>query len=256
MTHDEVAELLGAYVLDAVSPEERELVDAHLATCKACTEEVADLLTVHDRLASLAVERDPPPELRVRLMAMVEQDRAQWVHDQAGATPASPPLARASAPDVSWWDRLRQRLGRVPALAYGAGGALVVAAVIVIAVLVIRKSVTVQTYTAGPVAPVVSGIDLRGLTAQVDVRSNHITRVSFTNLPSLPRALAYQLWFLPETGKPIPVDGFVANAQGTWTKRYRQDSSGLQAVAVTIEQAPGNSTAPSKYLAVDVPLKG
>ncbi|MGC9963082.1 MAG: anti-sigma factor [Acidimicrobiales bacterium] len=41
MTHDEITELLGAYALDAVSPEETSEIDQHLAECPRCRAEVA-----------------------------------------------------------------------------------------------------------------------------------------------------------------------------------------------------------------------
>lgn len=41
MTHDEITELLGAYALDAVSPEEASEIEQHLAECPRCGAEVA-----------------------------------------------------------------------------------------------------------------------------------------------------------------------------------------------------------------------
>src|SRR5579864_4152474 len=41
MTHDEAAELLGAYALDAVDRDEAEEIEAHLAGCPRCRDEVA-----------------------------------------------------------------------------------------------------------------------------------------------------------------------------------------------------------------------
>ena len=40
-THQEIEELLGAYALDAVDDDERDLVEAHLAGCPRCRAEVA-----------------------------------------------------------------------------------------------------------------------------------------------------------------------------------------------------------------------
>ncbi len=40
-THDEIQELLGAYALNAVEPDEIELVDRHLEDCPRCRSEVA-----------------------------------------------------------------------------------------------------------------------------------------------------------------------------------------------------------------------
>lgn len=74
-THDDIAELLGAYALNAVDPDERALVDAHLADCPRCRAELHDHLEVAamlgnsggdapdglwDRIAS-TLEESPPP---------------------------------------------------------------------------------------------------------------------------------------------------------------------------------------------------
>src|SRR5439155_13786710 len=52
LTHPEVAELLGAYALDAVDGEERELVELHLLDCPRCRAEVAEHRAVASFLAS------------------------------------------------------------------------------------------------------------------------------------------------------------------------------------------------------------
>lgn len=74
-THDDIAELLGAYALNAVDPDERALVDAHLADCPRCRAELHDHAEVAamlgntggdapeglwDRIAS-TLEESPPP---------------------------------------------------------------------------------------------------------------------------------------------------------------------------------------------------
>jgi hypothetical protein len=74
VTHEEIQELLGAFALDAVDGEERDLVEAHLAGCPRCRAEVerhretASLLAhqgerapdgVWDRIAG-ALDETPP----------------------------------------------------------------------------------------------------------------------------------------------------------------------------------------------------
>lgn len=49
MTHDEIAELLGAFALDAVSPEESAAIEEHLLECPRCREEV----TAHRQVAGV-----------------------------------------------------------------------------------------------------------------------------------------------------------------------------------------------------------
>lgn len=51
-THDEIAELLGVYALDAVDDDERAAVEAHLQTCPRCAAEVAEHREVAAQLAN------------------------------------------------------------------------------------------------------------------------------------------------------------------------------------------------------------
>jgi hypothetical protein len=59
MSHDELAELLGAFALDAVDEPEAELVRTHLAHCPRCRDEVHQLQQAAAMLASTG--GDAPP---------------------------------------------------------------------------------------------------------------------------------------------------------------------------------------------------
>src|SRR5262245_64213668 len=78
-SHAEIEELLGAYALDAVDPDEREAIEAHLSGCPRCRAEVdagrevaAGLAQtgapapegVWERIAG-AIEGEAPPPLRL-----------------------------------------------------------------------------------------------------------------------------------------------------------------------------------------------
>jgi hypothetical protein len=71
LKHEEIAELLGAYALDAVDPDEAQIVEAHLATCPRCRDEVRD----HREVASLLAYSGAaaPPGLWDRLAAALEE---------------------------------------------------------------------------------------------------------------------------------------------------------------------------------------
>lgn len=77
-SHDEIAELLGVYALDAVDDDERALVEQHLGGCPRCAAEVADHREVAAMLAHtgapapdgvwtriLSELEEPPPELQL-----------------------------------------------------------------------------------------------------------------------------------------------------------------------------------------------
>lgn len=69
-SHSDLQELLGAYALDAVDPDEAAEVDDHLRECPRCRAEVAE----HRETAALLVEAriEPPPALWDRLAATLD----------------------------------------------------------------------------------------------------------------------------------------------------------------------------------------
>lgn len=75
MTHHEIEELLGAFALDAVDGDERDLVEAHLAGCPRCRAEVA---THRETAALLAHPGDTAPEgVWARIAANLEEPPPQ-----------------------------------------------------------------------------------------------------------------------------------------------------------------------------------
>jgi anti-sigma factor RsiW len=70
-THDEVAELLGAYALHAVDADERTLVEAHLGDCPRCRGELRE----HEAVASLLGNSggDAPDGLWDRIADVLEE---------------------------------------------------------------------------------------------------------------------------------------------------------------------------------------
>ena len=102
---------LGVYVLGAIDPAERALVDAHLATCRDCRDELAGLAGLPALLAlvnedegsriftadggQLASDDPPPPELlgTVLDLAQARQRRRRWQFAAAAGLPPCGPLA-------------------------------------------------------------------------------------------------------------------------------------------------------------------
>jgi len=73
MTAD-IHALTGAYALDAVSGEEREEFERHLAECESCAQEVRELRDTAARLA-LAAAAEPPPELKGNVLDRIRAVR-------------------------------------------------------------------------------------------------------------------------------------------------------------------------------------
>ncbi len=72
MTCTELEELVGAYVLDAVTPEEREAVEAHLAHCPRCTKLVQEMRETVDLLPLSIPQVEPSAQLKGRILAAVQ----------------------------------------------------------------------------------------------------------------------------------------------------------------------------------------
>lgn len=130
---------LGVYVLGAIDPAERALVDAHLATCRDCRDELAGLAGIPALLARVSpeeidrlsaedagpAEQEAPPELigTVLDLAAARRRRTKWRYASAAAAvvalaggvfgglaaspPTSPPTpVIAFSPGSTSWERV------------------------------------------------------------------------------------------------------------------------------------------------------
>ncbi|WP_436792790.1 anti-sigma factor domain-containing protein [Actinospongicola halichondriae] len=115
--HDEIAELLGAYALDAVDDDERVAVEAHLAECPRCAAEVADHREV---AAMLAYSGAPAPEgVWSKIVDSLEEQPPAL--DLPGITTPSPPTS-----GVDELAARRERRERRPLLLGAVAAALLV----------------------------------------------------------------------------------------------------------------------------------
>jgi hypothetical protein len=100
---------LGVYVLGAIDPAERALVDAHLATCRDCRDELAGLASLPALLARVSTEEaialaategpfpaaaadpgEPPPELLATVLDLTaaRRRRRRWREASLGVAAA------------------------------------------------------------------------------------------------------------------------------------------------------------------------
>lgn len=68
-------EALMTYVYDECEPSERERIDAHLRTCRACSAELESLQAVRETLPAWTL---PDPELHVRIVSDKDGQPAWW----------------------------------------------------------------------------------------------------------------------------------------------------------------------------------
>ena len=77
--HRHVQDLLGPYVIGALSPEEEAEVREHLDLCETCRSEERDLREAHEYLAELAATvEQPPPDIKGRVFEELPRRRTRY----------------------------------------------------------------------------------------------------------------------------------------------------------------------------------
>jgi anti-sigma factor RsiW len=178
LSHAELQDLLGAYALDAVDGEERELVELHLLDCPRCRAEVAEHRAVASFLASGGARA--PEALWERIAGSLEE-----APPQLDLAPVVPLTGRRSV-----------------SLRLGASAAAVAAAVIG----VLGFEVVHQDHRINDLArPAANLVDLRStdgrLAAQAVVLRGGAGYFVNNDLPELAPDRTYQLWALVGTRK-------------------------------------------------------
>ena len=173
LSHEEIQELLGAYALDAVDDDERDVVDDHLTTCVRCRAEVSD----HRETAAL--------------LAFSGEDAPTGVWDRIASTlDASPPRAPLEL------TRARPRARQGAAWRSWRPTGVAAAAAVVISVLALGVALRgggdgSPSVPDGPRVVLTSGDGRHS--ADIVVASGRGFVVN-DNLPALPEGQVYQLW--------------------------------------------------------------
>ncbi|MEP6761038.1 MAG: anti-sigma factor [Sporichthyaceae bacterium] len=228
----DVHTLSGAYAIDALSGDEGDLFRTHLDACPACWQEVSELQAAAAQMGS-AEALAPPPDLKARIIASVEQQ------------PQMPPRVR----------HLNRGSGRRPRIWFPRLMAAAAAAVLIAAAgvgyLQIRDDATPGSTLAAGVVRVFEAPDAHHATVKTAnggkvsvATSPSLNRmaVDTDELPALKDGQVYQLWAV--------ADGTFASA-GLLEHPDRGAAMAMPAegvkVAITIEPAGGSvkpSTAP------------
>jgi hypothetical protein len=232
-SHEEIAELLGAYALDAVDADEVTAVEDHLATCPRCRDEVARHREVAASLAFAGA--DAPEGVWERIVGELDKG--------------------PSAPDLAHLYPLRYSSRRASTRAFGvvvAGLAAVAAGLILVLALQIHAQGRDLNHVKNALRA--KGVDAAVQAALLDPSAQKVRMQSTdgrayidavllkdgtgylvdNNLPALASGRTYQLWgqvgdhnvSLGVLGGHVATSGFQATAP-------------IRALAVTDEQAGG-----------------
>ena len=232
LTHPEIEQLLGVYALDAVSPEEADLVDVHLRDCPRCRAEVAEHREVAASLAH--VGSSAPPGVWSRIAGSLEE--------------APPQLDMARV--VSMRSRPPRR--SVPIRMAAAVAAMAAAVIALLGVQVshlegradkfetaLQKEGLDQAVQAALLDNSARRVSLSsedGATVvQAVVRDNGDSYLIGDSLPRLPADQTYQLWGVADD-RAVSL-GVLGPQPGV--SAFKMASAGVTALALTTEAAGG-----------------
>ena len=222
MTHDEVSELLGAYALDAVDPDEAAAVELHLRDCPRCRAEVAEHRETAAFLAHAGA--DAPADVWDRIAGTIDAP--------APVIPIAPRLGERSRRGGSW----------------SRGVALIgVAAAMVIAVLGLQVrnqdqridelAAELAASDGGLAAALAQDgaemLELEGESAIPVVVADGKAWLQASALPALEDGRTYQLW--GAAGDELVSIAVLGRDPGV----ISFDVDGYALLAITEEEAPG-----------------
>jgi anti-sigma-K factor RskA len=248
--HEQFAEDLALYALDALEGEDRANLEEHLATCGACRLELEQLRGDGAMLALSVLGPKPPQRSRQRLLDAMAKESVPTLWQKARKD--GPPSARRS-----WWGFL---------------GWAATAAVIVFAASLWKENAAlrqnVSTLRAAFGQQTLELDQARSVASAItDPRGQHFTLVAMktppqpqgkafylrnrssllfvaNNMPALPPQKAYELWLIPVQGAPIPAGVFKPDAHGSATMVNPPLPAGTEAkaFAITVEKEAGATT--------------
>ncbi len=249
---DDLHVLTGSYVLDAVSPEEREEFERHLQTCPTCDAEVRGLRETAARLA-MARAVAPPARMEQRVLAAtyqtrqlpplsgdplsVARERRRVQAERVFAPRKSSRSRRVPAPGQASWTRR---------LAVAAAAASVAAAAVLgVAQVSTQHQLDTTRASGAAIARVVTATDAQvestrskagGSVTVVTSAQLRESVVSATGMAALPAGRVYQVWVMAPDGAPFSARsaGLLQDTQLLASAVHRGDRIGI-----TVEPAGG-----------------
>jgi len=228
-------DLIDAYVLDALSEGERAEVEAYLAANPEAQAEVDELQSVASLLALSPEERQPPPELRDRLMRAVE----------AEVGPVQATLRGERSGDGL--------LGRIGGLFSALNVSWALAAALLVGLLswntLLRSELQeVQDVGAqGVQTTQLSGSEMpEGSSAEVVAFPDREAVLVTEGMPELEAGQTLQIWVIDDDG-PKPA-GLFKPGDDMVTVPVTRSLEGAEVIAITVDPAGGSEQPNSEPL--------
>jgi hypothetical protein len=250
--HDEIQELIPAFVLDAVDDADRTLVERHLPQCDVCTGVFVSYQPVADLLPYTAPLVEPPADLRSRVLAA-----------------AMPKVQPNSQPILQRGDTL---IGSVLAglsnlLRSPVFGAITLLLILALGVWNISLQNQITQQTAFNQQTLSEMTRERALVSTIAYSNSQPMRMQSTDaapkavgrlfaapelnalalivydMPSPPQGMVYQFWLVDPNGDRTSVGTFNVDAQGRSWQLFRAPKAltNYQGVGITVEPDGGSA---------------
>ena len=222
--HDNWADSSAAYLLGALDDAEHAAFEAHLDDCPDCRDEIARLRVATDALPASTLQLAPPPELKDRIMAIVnaEAELLRAAGPEADRVPVAPRERRRFA----WWPPR-------PALA--------LAATLLMLAIGVGAGVLGSGGFAGETRTVAAEVTVDDASAELIVRDEDHSTLVTRGLPETSPGRVYQVWIKRPDRDPEPTDAlFTVHKDGSASVDVPQSLEGVEAVMVTSEPNGGS----------------
>ncbi len=231
MNCQEFEELSGAYVLDAVTPEEHELAEEHIAGCSHCAQLVQELQLSVNVLSLSVPTIEPSAALKKRILASIQPEGT------VKSQPIQEVVQRRSISQLrTRWQRWSNQLLAVAALIL-----LILFSGMTAWNIALQQQVSSLTANVSPVNyPIQSvsvGVEVAGTLACFSKQQFCI--LTMHGLPALEGTQVYQGWLLQ--GKRPTSIGLLNIRNGTASIDFQGDVKDYNAAAISIEPGPAAS---------------
>lgn len=228
MNCQEFEELSGAYVLGAITPEERELAEEHIAECPHCAQVVRELQLSVNALSLSVPMVEPSAALKERILASIQPEVttiAKPVHNLG--------QKRSIPQRRSRWQRWSTQVLAVAALIL-----LVLLSGMAAWNIALQQQVSSLTMNISPVNyPIRSTNTSTGATGSLKCFSEqHLCILTMRGLPALEGTKVYQGWLLQ--GKQPTSIGLLNVRDGVASVDFQGNVRDYNAAAVSVEPGP------------------
>lgn len=242
--HEQFADDLALYALNALPEPDRAQLDQHLAGCASCRLELEQLRGDTALMAFSAAGPKPPQRSRQRLLdAIAEESKPRLVPTSFRRAPWWGWLGWAATAAVVvfalslWKENIQLRQVVMSASSEAARSARETEELRRIAAPILQPEAQRVTLvsTKTPPQPQGKAFYLRNRSSLVFLANN---------MPPLAPQKAYELWLIPTSGAPIPAGVFKPDAHGSASVVNPPLPSGVEAkaFAITVENEAGAST--------------